>query len=573
MTNLSLECSKVSFKEFGDLLTGPAGAGDDRALIETLRGAFDPENPLRSNVLTLANTEELAAFVTIALALSSLSNQKAALTALKSTFYGVELTEAFGAHEASLPLQQFERNADGSFKLDKDKLPLPEKSPTKIARMFGSPSVALKAASGLDWAEAANLLAIASVCRNRMTHSVRLSMGNGQGGFLKSKPVAVANPYSVSEEDFLTRDTQSFSGNAAIQNRWMLALSRVEYGGQQWRLPDLVTARPDVRAQVVAHLGAAGAPGVEQFFEALTVPPDSVPLHESQVFDGSRPRSKTLSVLTAFSLQAEINRARRSLDVLFRNEQDELAVGFRQELTVLEAERDALEAEKPSFAAQKEARKAKLEVLKKAVDAKNKQIAYCEKAFLSYPSFVLPLGGSKPQNLASGLPSVNALHRANILTPIFPRKPTHLLSPKVFYASALVRPEQLDGGKTPSFLNKKSVGATAKGLRRELFAEVTYQVLGPLLQLQDLVLAGTNASDTLHQDALTQVQASSEPWALFVKGMSGSSAEMAEMLAPLVRDIQQAVKTSLVTAYSEVSDEHDNELHAVIKTIVLKEQA
>jgi hypothetical protein len=584
----TLSRRKIAFSNFGDYLmnigTNAAPApgedvpesndGDDKALATALLGKTIAEEPSTTVVLSIESLAELAAFVSVAVAMSALNNQKGALSALKAKYSGKDLTSAYQAIEKTWAFQKLQRGTDGDFKIDPiSKLPPALKCPRKLSAIFAAGGADLTFARTLPWSEAITLTRLTTVCSNRATHSVPLSGVRGKGGFLRTNLTrSEDNLFSVSEDDFLTRNTQSFGGDAGLQSNWVLVLSLVEYEGQEYRLPELFIARPELIDEVSDVLARAGVEGVALLLNALVTPAKNAMLYESQVIVGINDREKTLSVLSPFSLPQEIRRAKFVLAKAFKDDQLELAEQLKKEAMQLDA--DAIPAlKKGATAEEKTSRLAAIAAANKAIAAKKEEQAKARKAYLVVPNFGLPMGGAFPHNVAFGLDS--GLQGSNVVCPIYAARPTHALSRKTFFAGSLIQPVEIYGKTLPPCFKPGRTTAALKALRAGQFSDVTTGVIGPLLELKDLLGLENEGEAALSEDAQNEVNQSNEPWAIFVKGDSSlNSVAMAEKLAGLAPAIHKAVKTSLIDAYgAKFPNEYDAELSVVIKQILKLEHA
>lgn len=584
-----LLCKKILFRDFAQHLMSidaeapdaaaddESNEGDDRALAIAVLGAVNADEPGASVLLSIENPRELSAFLAMGLATAALSNNKAALAALKETYSGDALLVAYEAHEATLPFQKLQRNPDNSIKIDKNSgLPLAVKSPRKLSEIFASGGNDLAFARALPWSEPKMLASLRQVCANRASHFVGLSGSTGRGGFLRTDMTpASENLRSVSEDDFLTRNTQSFGGDAGIQSRWMLALSLIEYDGQALRLPDLFAARPDLAAQVCALLADAGIDDADELLDTLATRPRAPMVNEAQVFAGTGPETKVLSVLAPFSLAQEIRRAKFALNKLHQDEQLVIADRIKDEIIELQATLDAtLPLPKRAGAKVKAAHTAALAAGKEQIAEKKSVESKARKAFLTVPNFVLPFGGANPRNMAYGLNS--GLHTSNVLNRIFATRPTHKLGRKTFFPHSLIRTVAINGPRLPDFFKPKRYTAAAKGLRASRFSEVCYAVISPLLEMQDLFgQFHTTGANFINTPAVEELVASQDAWAVFVKGDDSlNTTALTEKLLPLAEDIEKVVKTSFVDAYgADFPDDYDPEMAAVIKTIMKLERA
>lgn len=562
---------------------GPAIEGDSHALREILLGVPSWAEPTRRRLLKIESARELAVLIVLNLSLAQLSNQKDVLANAGAGLSGDALDRAYAAVEAALPYQRLLRKPDGSFDCHKDgaKVPKAQQDPLKLSQRFATVADALARAPALDWESPATLRALNEGLSTRATHQTRLSAPQGNGGFLKTKRCygpgnLTDNPASVSEEDFLTTDGQSVAGDAAQHKYAMLSLALVEFQGQELRVPDALRLLPDLARQVTDVLAQAGAPQAAVLLDALAAP---VPIRfsgEAQVFCGQGDDTRALSVLTPYALPREIGRAKQALRAAHLVDWELAFEVLGTELTALEAVMAELKAAPPAKGkeAKQLASDAK-EAAGDAVAAKKQEIAAALKAkYLVLPTFLLPVGGAIPRNVAFGLGL--ELHRATMFSKIYRPRPTHDLSRKVFYGNSLVQTPFLAAGKLPRALRATSQNAAEKRWRKDLFADLVMQCLGQLTELQRLYLRGpADHAQTLSSDANDQLVATNAAWSLFIKGdASVSRDDAAALLEPLVFDVRNSVKEALGGAYGKpFTNEFDDELLALVTRLVALERA
>jgi hypothetical protein len=547
---------------------------------QVLFGLAPWETPDKACVVSLKTPAEVAAVLTVTVALGYLTNQKAEVKALLEPLEQSSYRDALTSYESTLCFQKFMRKASGEFDCHKPGpkdarlgfVPKATLDASKIAGFFSSPDAAVALAKDLDWSSVVFLTSVSTVVTSMGSHSAKLAGGDGLGNFMKSSATHLPDPYegSVTEDDFQTSDKYTFGGNASLQKLSYLAQTWVSYRGIEDHLLGHLRKNAELLASVKDILTAKGARDIDAFFAAALTPPDTKLLGESQVLCAVGEDLRCLSVLTPYSVFKEIADAKRAVESAYRNDQDAASSEIEKHIlqtTQAIADFPALPAK--ASKADKARRNASLTVLKETVKRLKESQSVLKKKFLSVPYFELKVGGSSPQNVAAGLSK--SIHNANVRTSIFTQPVGLKVKPKVFFGNSLVQPPELDKKSLPRCFQPGSTLQAHKVVRNEIVTEATYAAIADLLTVRDLWNTGSpEANSALGAASAEAVKESAEPWALFVRGSDALNISQAmETLKPLCKRISECVVEGLQAAYEGFpANLHVSEIQQVVEAVV-----
>lgn len=541
-----------------------------------LRDAKTPGDDLGN--LTLASADDVAQVLAFVATIASLSNEKDTLKALKAQFSGPELQDQFNALDAKHPAMRLKRAKAGELVLDvKDKIPVFELDGKKVGPLLRDAKRAFAAAATLDLEALVASVAFKDAFAGRVSHPTKLSSTSGNGGFFKTSRVEIPSDFgSVTEEDYLTRETVTLACNAAYQKMWSLLLPIVSFEGRTYRLATLLAERADVAAAVSRVLVDNGVAQGPALVDALRTDYASATFGEPQVFAGDLPEVERLSVLAPYGMFNEMARAKKAVQAEYEADHESIAALIQAEIDQVEARVEALAepASKEQKKAAAEEKKALAEKLKKLKADKK----FASTRWLSIPLFKLQFGGANPRNLAMDLDT--SIHDANVQVYVpTPRNPELAIGRKAFVPKSLVAaPTLRKFDKLPRYLAANATGAALTRARRDLFADLIAGALAPLKQLQDAWRTRSQAlvgEVALGADAQGEIELRDAAWSLFVKGdESLNNKEAAERLRPLTEQVARAAKMALQHACGEdLPATHDAELTRMAQDAVALERA
>lgn len=510
------------------------------------------------------------------------TTQGATNRALSKAEQDLAWKDAFSTH----PFKSVALTAKGEVRRKGETAPMVEDDPKKVAGVLAQPWAAARATDFTAYADSKEFReAQANIC----SHPVKLSNGQGSGGYVKQfKPLVAQLPMMVTEEDFTTRATRTLTCTAAYQRHWHVLLPWLDYQGSQGRLPDLLRNDPQLRAAVQAEFEAHGVAGGQHLLGALCDADKRPSMYgDPQVFAGDLPVHdgdapvERLSVLAPFSMFAEMRSAKDRLADAFRAEVEEELTQVRAELKGVEAQIETLKAAKPK-GKDAAAKAAHTEALQKWTSRRAKLLAQekeLDRKFLSIRAATVMVGGSTPRNVAMDLGT--DVHTANVRVPVPFIRQAHVdLDAAVAYVEqaqlADVTPPR--GDAAPRYLLPGAATKPHKDARRALFTELALQALEPLLALQDHWQARLSdlALAKLHERDADHIALAQGPWQFFVVGDPAvSTVEAREVLEPLARAVASRVTAALGKAFKSKpwSTEYALDVLQAVTDLVMHERA
>lgn len=552
---------------------------DDAAMAQfkavLLRDARDPT--MLPEHLELATAFDVAHFLAIALVVASQSNGKDELQRIKeSQSDPAARLAAFEAFAAANPYQTLQRTPKNELVIQKD-IPVVELDASKLAGIVEDAPRAFRAMRAINLSELMASTALTEALASRVSHPTKLSAPAGKGGFLKTHTVAVPEGFeSVTEEDFLSRETATLSCNAAFQKMWVLMLPLVTYQGQSLRLAQLLAQDEVLATEVQATLEDMGIGAAGDLIAALRRPATGGMQAEPQVFAGDLPHTERLSVLAPYGMFSEMWRAKAAVSAAYTVERDERVADLDVRIAHVTADLEVLAKAPASTKAEKQTAQLRKKELMDGLRAlKNERKALSSK-YLNVPSFSLMFGGSVPRNVAMDLDT--SLHGANVLVSVPSiRKPVSDVSNKVFSAKTLLYSPRIRLPKMPACLADGVVGARFTKARQGIFLDLIVEAMTPLQTAREewatraKELAGDRA---LSASAQGNVADRDDAYGLFIKGDPDMNQITASnKLRPLIKDISAVVKGALVKAFSDMPASYDEELLDLVTMTVLQERA
>lgn len=526
--------------------------------------------------LELASAVDVAHFLAVAAVVASQSNCKEELKQIRDAHEpGPALDAAYEAFSAASTYQCLQRTPKNEFLLQEG-LPVVELDAKKVSGPVLDAKRALAAFAELDLASLVSSKAFVDALSSRVSHPTKLSAPAGKGGFLKTKSVVLPVDFqSITEEDFVSRESATLSCNASFQKMWILMLPIVRYQGMQVRIAQLLAQDEGLANEVIGVLKAAGVGAAEDFINALRRPVAGGLQGEPQVFAGDLPTTERLSVLAPYGMFKEVTRAKYAISAAYATERDERVEALDSQINQVSASL----AEQTTASASTKAEKQAAQARKKELTEELRKLKHERKAlaslYLNVPSYSLMFGGAVPRNVAMDLDT--SIHTANVLVSVpTVRKPVNAISSKVFVPKALLHTPRLQLKKLPAYLAADAVGARFTRARHALFLDIIFDVMTPLLlareewETRSKELAGAVALSTAAQGNIVDRD---DAYGLFIKGAAELNQKDAlQKLRPLVKDISATVKAVLVKTCPDMPAIYDEELLELVNKTVLLER-
>lgn len=393
-----------------------------------------------------------------------------------------------------------------------------------------------------------------------VSHPARLSTAGGSGGFRRVEPLRVSSDFfSMTEADFLTQETETLTCDARWQRYGVLLLAKVVHGGRLVALKSLLEQDRGVCDRVSEVYRAHDTPAGVALVAALAQMSTPSFFGEPQVFFGDLPDTRRVSIMTPFSLYQEVQRAKRAMRTGFAAEREADVAAIQEEILAAQAQLDELP---PSRQSRKRGAGApatpELEEIERQRKDMTKLVTRLEQAAeqranrrLWIPDSTLAIGGSVPRNVAMDLDTT--LHSANVLA----RVPTSqhaykTIGNRAFLTdsqSLLQMPKLPVYGGVPHYLRESAHGAVAAKKRAQLFSELVFQALEPLLELRDAWRRRADAligAEALDASAVDAIEHQDSDWALFIKGDATlNSKQISSRLEGLARQVFNNAKQAL----------------------------
>lgn len=412
---------------------------------------------------------------------------------------------------------------------------------------------------------------------SRATHLVRLTRASGSGGFLRPAQTSAKLEGPVVTEDDYPRE-ESMTGNAADQKLALLVISQVVYQGEKLALVDAI-AKVGIDAFVPAMQTVSDwtEGDLRELTETLlAAQPQNQLSQEPQVFvaDGEG-NHILLSVVPPLGLPFGLTRAKNRLKALYEVEMKPIKEGLEAEKKSLEATAKQIEKKLKKTGKSYiggEEREQLLEELKKVtadIDL-NKENNKAPK-FLSFESFVLPIGGAQPQN--SGARLNKRIHYSALFNDVPKTRVAHHLSSNTFgFGYSLIKAPNLYKEKLPKFWGGPK--AEHKKAQQAFLRELVIASLEGLCDLRDTwQIHQEEPQARLTPEAEANVQKSTEAWALFIKGADKTEERVASR-KEIARRVQACVKEALKKTFKDkITDDIDSVLAAVAEEVVHLEHA
>jgi hypothetical protein len=549
---------------------------DDAAMAQfksvLLRDSRDAAVP--PETLELSSPADVAHFLAVAAVVASQANGKEELKQIRDTHdAGPARDAAYEAFSNACAYLCLQRTPKNEFLLQEG-LPVVELDAKKVSSLVVDAKRAFAAMAKLDLAALVSSRAFEEALASRVSHPTKLSAPNGKGGFLKTHSFAIPTDFhSVTEEDFISRETATLSCTAGFQKMWILMLPIVRYQGTEMRLAQLLAQDESLATEVESALKDAGISAADTFVAALRGPASGVLQGEPQVFAGDLPETERLSVLAPYGMFKEVTRAKYAISAAYAAERDERVNALDAQIKevsdkLAEQPAAATKAEKLVVQARKKELTEELRLLK------NERRALAS-LYLNVPAFSLMFGGAVPRNVAMDLDT--SIHTANVLVNVpTVRKQVSAVSPKVFPAKALLRTPKLRFAKLPPYLSADAVGARLTRARVALFGDLISDVMAPLLLAREewetraKEMSGATALSFAAQE---NIYDRNDPYGLFIKGDADLNQKDALVkLRPLIRDISATVKSALVKTCPDMPATYDEELLELVTKFVLLER-
>lgn len=589
----------VSLRDFGAMLEQH---GENLKVSQVKQLPFSCLHPvtLEPVVLGAFDTKELSQILAFALGMSLLNKRKNEIDAFVKGFPGIkemypkkdakgekdesparlQAEDRVRAFEGRWLVQSLNRSAGGDLVKDPEtKMPSAVLDAVKLGQLLKAGRVS---ELFLD-ADFSDFAVIEKSLPTRATHVAKLSFdpGNGRsnvsGGFLKQAPTALGQLFdgAISEEDYLTPNNTTLACNAGYQAGAWLAFTAVKYGDFKGRLVDLLREDASLRAQLQTELESLKRGlNLAPLFEVIASFKNGGFTCNTQLFCATDKETLVVTPLIPYALPEELLRAKAALANSFSEAQKAESVRI---LSLIEPEQEALAVLKSvgakNYPEGALAHKAAVSAAKEKVAELKKAAKAAEKTVLAIPSFAIPLGGSTPRNIASGL--TTALHTAPIFTKIKAPPKRALVGNKVHYPASLLETPKIQAQELPPELKSTANNARDRNARAHLFSALALEALSPLIELREAWDKGElDSPEALHSNALQALAQRSDSKSLFVKGSDLTGTASRAAFKDLVDEVSLRVKDAMRNAFKTASFvAFDEELHKAVNTVVQMECA
>jgi hypothetical protein len=535
----------------------------------------------------VTNANDIAHILSVMTVIATLENEKNVLKSIRHDYRDAttrsDLTLHYAENEANNRFQSLKRDKAGEFVLDKEEnIPTFELDGKKIAKLILNADSAFFAVAGIDLDALVESRAFKDATTMRVSHPTKLSAPSGVGGFLKTTSNPMPEDFlSVTEEDYLTRETDTLACSAGFQKMWALILPIVSFDGKTVRIADLLAndhALSDAVSQVFLDNNVSSG---NVLVEALSGKREAKMSGEPQVFCGDLPHARRISLLAPYSMFNEVIRAKKVVTHEYEKDRDVLLEGADAAIAMAESAIDENKLQAADKTISKDKKKLLTEEKKRLNDDLRKLKANkgsLASKNLTISAFTMQFGGSTPRNIAMDMDTT--LHSANVRVMIYSANPMESAnSGQAFQPSSHVATPRLEKfEKIPRYLDPDATGIKLSAARREFFAEIITASLAPLMGLQE---SYRNRSDALinevalGSDAQDRIEMTDAGWSIFIKGDRAiNNKAAAVILEPLVTKVTSACKKSLQTAMGDgLSSFYDAELRDLAAVIIAKERA